>query len=131
MEQGFKERAENVMEVIASPATGFILVASPNRDTVEEATFFSERLTDAELPVSALIVNRMHPRFSSGLPEALRERAAHLTGTELGGLYRNLADFALVADREEQHLAGLSNAVKPAPIVRVPFLRSDVHDLDG
>src|SRR5699024_9153615 len=63
MEQGFKERAAKVMEVIWSPATAFVLVASPNVDTVEEARFFSERLADSGLPVSALIVNRMHPRF--------------------------------------------------------------------
>lgn len=131
MEQGFKERAEKVMEVIGSPATGFFLVASPHRDTVEEATYFSERLAEAGLPVSALIVNRMHPKFGEGLPEALRERAAHFGDSDLGGLYRNLADFALVAGREEEHLAGLTDRVAPAPVVRVPFLRSDVHDLDG
>lgn len=131
MEQGFKERAEKVMEVISSPSTGFFLVASPNRDTVDEARFFSERLAEADLPVAALIVNRMHPVFTDALPEALRARAGHFDGTDLGGLYRNLADFALVAAREEQHLAGLAERVAPAPVVRVPFLRTDVHDLTG
>ena len=71
------------------------------------------------------------PRSPTQLPEALRERAATLAGTDLGGLYGNLADFALVAAREEEHLAGLAEQVAPAPVVRVPFLRSDVHDLDG
>jgi hypothetical protein len=50
---------------------------------------------------------------------------------DLGGLYRNLADFQLVAAREEQHVAGLAGAVAPAPVVRVPFLPTDVHDLGG
>ena len=79
----------------------------------------------------ALIVNRMHPQFGDGLAEATRERARTLDGTDLGGLYANLADFRLVASREEEHLAGLAERVAPAPVVRVPFLRSDVHDLDG
>ena len=79
----------------------------------------------------ALIVNRMHPTFGTGLAEAARERAATLAGTDLGGLYRNLADFQLVASREEEHLAGLAEAVAPAPVVRVPFLPTDVHDLAG
>ena len=35
------------------------------------------------------------------------------------------------ASREEEHLAGLAEQVAPAPVVRVPFLRTDVHDLDG
>jgi hypothetical protein len=76
-------------------------------------------------------VNRMHPRFGDGLAEATRERARTLEGSDLGGLYRNLADFQLVASREEEHLSGLAEAVAPAPVVRVPFLSTDVHDLDG
>ena len=131
MEQGFKERAEKVLQLIESPATGFVLVASPKRDTVAEARFFADKLAENQIPVAALIVNRMHPRFSDALPEALSARADTLDGTDIGGLYRNLADFALVAAREEEHLAGLAEQVEPAPVVRVPFLRSDVHDLDG
>jgi anion-transporting ArsA/GET3 family ATPase len=59
------------------------------------------------------------------------ERAATLAGTEIGGFYRNLADFQAVASREQAHLAGLAEVVAPAPVVWVPFLRSDVHDLAG
>ena len=131
MEAGFKERAEHVLDLITSPATSFVLVASPKRDTVDEARFFAEKLNEADIPVAALIVNRMHPHFTDALPEALRERAITLDGTDLGGLYRNLADFSLVAHREEEHVSGLAELVSPAPMVRVPFLRSDVHDLHG
>ena len=69
--------------------------------------------------------------FTDALPESLRARADTLAGTDIGGLYRNLADFALVAAREEDHLAGLADQVAPSPVIRVPFLRSDVHDLTG
>jgi anion-transporting ArsA/GET3 family ATPase len=131
MEQGFKERAQKVMALIESPATAFVLVASPKRDTVDEATFFADKLTDAGIPVAALIVNRMHPTFTTALPEALEARADTLDGTDLGGLYRNLADFAMVASREAEHLSGLAERVAPAPVVRVPFLQTDVHDLTG
>jgi anion-transporting ArsA/GET3 family ATPase len=37
MEQGFKERAQRVLELLSSPVTAFVLVASPKRDTVQEA----------------------------------------------------------------------------------------------
>jgi anion-transporting ArsA/GET3 family ATPase len=131
MEEGFKDRANTVFELLASPRTAFVLVASPRRDTVEEADFFASRLHESGIDVRALIVNRMHPKFGDGLAEATRERARTLDGTDLGGLYANLADFRLVATREEEHLSGLAERVAPAPVVRVPFLRSDVHDLDG
>ncbi|MCU0268804.1 MAG: ArsA family ATPase [Acidimicrobiales bacterium] len=131
MEQGFKERAAKVIDLLTHDETSFVLVTAPRRDVVEEATYFATRLGEADIPVRALIVNRMHPHFSSAAPGALRERARTLDRSDLGGLYANLADFAQVAANEEAHLQGLSQRVAPAPVFRVPFLRSDVHDLDG
>src|SRR5690606_30009141 len=131
MEDGFKQRADAVLRLLSDDDTAFVLVASPRRDTIEEARFFAEKLGDADIAVRALVVNRMHPRFGDGLAEAARERAATLEGTDLGGLYCNLADFQAVASREDEHLAGLTSVVHPAPFVRVPFLSTDVHDLDG
>jgi anion-transporting ArsA/GET3 family ATPase len=131
MEEGFRHRADEVLRLLSDDDTAFVLVASPRRDTIDEARYFAEKLAEADIAVRALVVNRMHPRFGDGLAEATRERARTLEGTDLGGLYRNLADFQLVASREEEHLAGLADAVAPAPVVRVPFLRSDVHDLTG
>ena len=129
MEQGFRDRAAHVEDLLRDAATAFVLVASPRADTVEEATFFADRLAESELPVSALIVNRMHPRFGEGRSEADRARAETLAGTDLGGLFANLADFRQMAEGEERHLAGLTARVAPAPVVRVPFLAHDVHDL--
>ncbi|HEX9991559.1 MAG TPA: ArsA family ATPase [Acidimicrobiales bacterium] len=137
MEQGFRDRAERVLQLLSDPATAFVLVASPRRDTIEEARFFAGRLAEGGIPVRALVVNRVHPRFGDGLPEAARERARTLAarGGEaaeaLAGLYANLADFRAVATAEERHLEGLAERVRPAPVVLVPFLGSDVHDLDG
>lgn len=131
MEEGFRSRAERVNQLLASPQTAFVLVASPRRDTVEEAHFFARRLGEAGIAVQGLVLNRMHPSFADGLPEEYTERAATLAGSEIGDLYRNLADLALVASSERRHLAGLADAVAPAPLVLVPFLRDDVHDVAG
>ncbi|MEQ1788551.1 MAG: ArsA family ATPase [Acidimicrobiales bacterium] len=131
MEEGFRVRADAVLQLLSDDDTAFVLVASPRRDTIEEAQYFAVKLAEADISVRALIVNRMHPTFGDGLPEATRARADTLSDTDLGGLYRNLADFQLVASREEEHLAGLAEAVAPAPVVRVPFLSTDVHDIDG
>ena len=105
-----------------------MLVASPRRDTVAEAHYFADRLAEAGISVQGLIVNRMHPTFGdAGLPEAVRERARTLAGTDIGGLYQNLADFQLVAADEETHLAGLAATVvtgaggpRPVPRQRRP-----------
>ena len=131
MEEGFRERAEAVRQLLSDDETAFVLVASPRRDTIDEALYFAEKLGDAGIEVRALVVNRMHPTFGQGAPTVTQARAEELAGTALSGLYRNLADFQRVASREEEHLAGLADAVAPAAVVRVPFLPTDVHDLDG
>ncbi len=145
MEEGFRMRAARVNELLAAPETAFVLVASPRRDTVEEAQFFADRLHEAGISVQGLVVNRVHPSFgpapgppadssagpSAALAVGAAKRAETLAGTPLAGLYRNLAEFEAVASREQAHLAGLSDTVAPAPVVWVPFLRSDVHDLAG
>jgi anion-transporting ArsA/GET3 family ATPase len=131
MEEGFRNRAAHVKALLTESATRFVLVASPRRDTLAEAVFFADAIAEADIEVSALIVNRMHPRFGEGLGESARERAATLEGTALGDHYANLADVQLIAGREEDHLADLVGRVGDATVVRVPFLRTDVHDLDG
>ena len=131
MEAGFRDRAADVMRLLTDPSTAFVLVAAPRRDTVTEAQFFADRLAEADLPVEALIVNRVHPEFTKTSPEELRDRAADLSGTDLGDHFTNLADFAQIAIREAGHLEGLAQSIAPAPVIRVPFLDTDVHDLDG
>jgi anion-transporting ArsA/GET3 family ATPase len=141
MEEGFRERADAVLELLSADATAFVLVASPHRDTVREATFFATRLTEAGIPVRGLVVNRMHPRFGGEEGDAVGEGEADLeglapddpavAGTALADHLRNLAEFRRVAAMEAEHVEELRALVSPAPTVMVPFLSSDVHDLDG
>jgi anion-transporting ArsA/GET3 family ATPase len=131
MEAGFRERAERVLHLLDAPETAYVLVTSPRRESVEEADFFARRLADGQLVVAALIVNRMHPAFGTGDIATARAAATEHAGTPLGALWANLADFRAVAASEEAQLGGLAAHVAPAPVVHVPVLRSDVHDLAG
>jgi anion-transporting ArsA/GET3 family ATPase len=136
MYDGFRARAKKVMALIDDPGTAFVLVSSPRRDAVEEAQYFAERLAEFKLDVDALVINRIHPRFSDLAPSTSRGRAAALTGTSAAGstlaaLYDNLADFDDVADREARNLGGLADKVAPAGVTLVPFLERDVADVSG
>jgi anion-transporting ArsA/GET3 family ATPase len=108
-----------------------VLVASPRKDTVEEATYFADKLQAKGIVIAGLVVNRVHPSFGVGDPAAARAEARAHAGSALGELWENLADFREVAARESVALAGLAEQVAPAPVVAVPFLRTDVHDLHG
>ena len=137
MERGFKERAAAVDRLLAAPETAFVLVASPKADTVAEATYFADQLTEHGITVRGLVVNRMQPAFGTDHdgfalgPEAARERARTLEGTDIGDLYTALADARQLAQGEEEHLSGLAEQVHPAPVVRVPVQPFEVNDLGG
>ncbi len=78
MEEGFRDRAHRVRELIAEPTTRFVLVTSPRRDAVEEAEYFAQAIGDHGFRVSGLVVNRVHPHFGPDRGDALHARAAAL-----------------------------------------------------
>jgi anion-transporting ArsA/GET3 family ATPase len=146
MEDGFRERAERVQALLASAGTGFVLVTSPRPGTVAEASYFTERLVERGLDVRALVVNRAQPTFGAlgageapgggGTRDGAETRGSAVVGgpgvpPALAALEGNLADFRAVGRRDDETLRDLTARVAPAPVVRVPLLDDDVHDLDG
>ncbi len=141
MEEGFRERARRVEDLLANPGTAFVLVVAPREDSIDEARFFTRRLAEGSIPVSALVVNRLLPNFGTDLPSgevpSPARPAADTPDLALPDplayedLRRNLEEFLVVARSEEQYVAELAGEVAPAPVVRVPFLKEDVHDIEG
>jgi anion-transporting ArsA/GET3 family ATPase len=134
MEDGFRERATQVMALLASDDTAFVLVTSPRRDAVEEAEYFATRLADGEFAVDALVVNRVHQHYCDRDPAALRDQARALVArrsdaaNRLAEHYANLADLEEVAVRERAELTGLEQRIGDASVSHVPELGHDVHD---
>jgi anion-transporting ArsA/GET3 family ATPase len=131
MAEGFRQRAEQVNALLADSRTGFLLVTSPQRDAVDEAVFFHHRLLDAGLPFAGAIANRVHdlpsragPRMSSEVEELVGEELARK-------VVRNLDDYRRLAERDAHNLDRLQGKLGRKPLVRVPHLDDDVHDLDG
>jgi anion-transporting ArsA/GET3 family ATPase len=145
MEEGFRTRAARVRELLVQAETAFILVASPRPDSVDEAVHFAGKLAESDMAVTALVVNRVQPRFADDAELASLTRSASGSGsgssdgaTADGGsanpldqLIDNLRGYTDASDREEKALADLVSKVSPAPVYRVPLLNTDVHDLDG
>ncbi len=131
MEEGFRDRARQVHQLLTSDATAFALVASPARQAVREAAFFADQLAEEGIPISALVVNRVHPRFDPRPDDHAGGEASSASAGPLAPFYENLAEIRRVVEREESHFAALAAKVAPAPVARVPFLDADVHDLAG
>ncbi len=120
METGFRQRADDVMALLQAPGTRFVLVASPRRDTIDEASFFADRLHESSLGIAALVVNRCTPDF--GTPAVARTPAD-------ADLWANLDELAAMASAERRQIVESGPEVGDAPIAWVPMLPADVHDL--
>ncbi|MGD0747564.1 MAG: ArsA-related P-loop ATPase [Acidimicrobiales bacterium] len=129
MEDGFRSRASAVHELLADPATAYVLVTSARPDAVTEAGFFAEKLSERDVAVAALVVNRIAPSFGDGAAAGRGAGATPVPGME--ALEANLAELNMVATREERAFAGLAAQVAPAPVGRIPLFGQDVHELAG
>jgi anion-transporting ArsA/GET3 family ATPase len=127
MEEGFRMRAGRVRILLSEDTTCFVLVAAPRIDTVTEAGWFADRLEEAGLRVDALVVNRVHPVFFQD-PAQLPDAAE---GSPFDDLVENLRTICDINERESATVSELVDQVSPAPVIEVPLLDADVHDLEG
>src|SRR5579859_264742 len=135
---GFKQRAQMVESSLRSPDVSFVVVASPEPVSLEEAVFFSDRLDRANMARGAFVVNRFRlpPLWTDAPPgdgDAAGAIAAHGLHLEEGApqrVVRAHADAVRLARRDAANVRSLSEqAADRVPVVRVPELASDVHDL--
>jgi anion-transporting ArsA/GET3 family ATPase len=133
---GFRQRATKTFELLQADGTAFLVIAAPEPDALREAAYFVDRLTDDDMPLAGLVVNRVSPsaRTSLSAEEAITaaDRLAAVDSSSLtAGLLRLHADRVHIIERE-QHLRERFAASHPrVPTAVVPALAGDVHDLDG
>lgn len=125
MEEGFRQRAEEISAALADPSTAFVLVSAPRAEAVAEATWFAERLGELRYTVAALVVNRMTPAFGCPDPGPVPPGTAL---ADLVGTWRRLGEQRA---RQEQVARALADRVAGAALVELPLLPEDVHDLAG
>jgi anion-transporting ArsA/GET3 family ATPase len=135
MYEGFKQRARDVAALLKSDATSFVVVTSPSKDSVTEATFFAARLDESDLPFGALVVNRVHPKIGDGIEVRARQISRlEQAGEEarvLARLLENEEAFMRVVHLEEKNLENLARRIPRHQWVRVPYLEQEAVDLPG
>ena len=144
---GFRERADATYRLLQAPGTSFLVIATPEPDALREASYFVERLDEERMPLAGLILNRVHAAGSAGL-SAARSLAAAET---LDGIIQNepvasasAAGYSVAAatlrlhaermslgERERRVSRAFMSAYPAVPVVEVPALPEDVHDLEG
>jgi len=153
---GFRERAEATYRLLQAPGTSFLVIAMPEPDALREASYFVERLAEERMPLAGLILNRVHGTGSFPLSAARSLGAAETleasgsnegtgsSGTGSSGTGESSASYPVAAaalrlhaermnlGERERRVAGSFRSAHPAiPVLEVPALPEDVHDLTG
>jgi anion-transporting ArsA/GET3 family ATPase len=153
---GFRERAEDTYQLLQTPGTSFLVVATPEPDALREASYFVERLSQDRMPLAGLVLNRVHRSPAARLSAARSLAAAEALqassdgpspapsqpngGAPAAAAPRYpLAVTALRLHAERMQLMAaerrlaqrFSTAHPGVPVARIPAQPEDVHDLAG
>ena len=130
---GFRERAQATYDLLKDPGTAFVVVATPERDALREASYFVERLATEQMPLAGLVVNRVHHSAAAGLTAQKSLAAAEeLDPASLtAGVLRLHAERLALSQREARLQERFTSAHPNVPVVEVAAQPGDVHDLDG
>lgn len=128
---GFRARADETYRLLSSRHTTFVVVATPQRDALREAAYFVDRLTEEQMPLSGLVVNRVHTSalgVSADRARALAEDLPEDARVEVQALRRH-ADLMRVVEAEEQLLSRFSGSRPQVARTLVEILPTDVTDM--
>ena len=145
---GFRERADHTYALLKDGGTAFLVVATPERDALREASYFVDRLDEEGMPLAGLVINRVYRVSAPGLSAARALSAAEQLGDDEGGgspgdssgsdttaitqvLLRLHADQAEIAARHQSLTRRFVAGHPGIPVVEVPAAAQDIHDLVG
>jgi anion-transporting ArsA/GET3 family ATPase len=131
MVDGFRERAKRVNELLADPATSFLVVCGPAGEPIDEAVYFHRKLVEAKLPVGGVIVNKVHYQHGAAAGDVAGELRGLLDDDLADRVAANFSDYQALAERDATNVDRLARELDAKRVIRVPYLDEDVHDLEG
>jgi anion-transporting ArsA/GET3 family ATPase len=133
MTDDFSARARQVQNMLTADTTAFLLVTSAQSEPIEEAIWFAHTLEQEGLPFSGVIVNRFHhDMLGDGEPGDLDAALSDELGAELAArVTENFHDYHVLAARDAHNVERLEHELGGGPLLLVPHLDDDVHDVEG
>ncbi|MDQ1647022.1 MAG: hypothetical protein QOJ50_3206 [Cryptosporangiaceae bacterium] len=132
----FRERAQQTYDLLKTSGTAFVVVAAPEPDAIREASYFAERLSQEQMPLAGLVLNRVHrtgvETLTADRSLAAAERLeAEGTSPATASALRLHAELVNIEARERRIAARFTSTHPAVPIAEVPAQPEDVHDLAG
>jgi len=129
---GFRQRATATFQLLSSRHSTFLVVATPQHDALREAAYFVDRLSEEDMPISGMVINRVHTSALAISPERALSLAEDLAGAstplEVEALRRHANLMRLIATESHQ-MERFASARPGIAQTRVQSLPTDVTDL--
>lgn len=135
MIDGFQDRAHRVNSLLSDRQTSFLIICGPQGEPIEEAVFFHSKLMENDMHFGGAVVNRVRYRLGTRqvrVKDLASRLDAELKDEDLSNrLARNLSEYDVLAVRDQKNIEQLTKALNGEPVIRVPYLDTDVHDIAG
>jgi anion-transporting ArsA/GET3 family ATPase len=133
MTNDFSARAAQVQKLLTARSTAFVLVTSAQREPIDEAIWFRRTLEQSGLPFAGVVVNRVHHDLLGDTePEDVGAALERILGADLAAeVAENFLDYHALARRDLGNITRLARELDRHPLLLIPQLDQDVHDIEG
>jgi len=133
MTDDFSRRAAQVEKMLRASTTAFLLVTSAQSAPIDEAMWFRRTLQESGLPFAGVVVNRVHHDLlgDSDPDDLLAALRSELEPELAARVAENFHDYHVLARRDQTNVKRLAEELGGSPLLLVPHLDHDVHDIEG
>lgn len=132
----FEPRVRRVYELLRSPHTAFVLIATPEEQVLREAEYFFHKVRELDMSLRAVVFNRTHREMLAG---RRRVESQEVT-TLLRRLVGNVPAAGMIAENFQRYeMLGRGDGLrieafrrllsKGVSVAEVPNFTSDIHSV--
>lgn len=132
----FEPRVRRVYELLRSPHTAFVLVATPEEQVLREAEYFCRKVRELDMSLRAVVFNRTHHEMASGRHRADPEDVGTLVQRLLGhqpaarAIGENFQRYEVLGRGDGLRIESFRRVLpKSVSVVEVPNFTADVHSV--
>lgn len=132
----FEPRVRRVYELLRSPETGFVLVATPEEQVLSEAEYFCRKVRELRMSLRAVVFNRTHREVGGGRQAVGPEEVAALMARVLSesrhaaALATNFNRYEMLGRGDGLRMEAFRRLLpKSVKVVEVPNFNSDLHSV--
>lgn len=132
----FEPRVRRVYQLLRSPDTAFVLVATPEEQVLSEAEYFCRKVHDLGMSLRAVVFNRTHREMSRARRSVKRDEVVRVMQRLVGRaaiaerLAENFSRYEALGRGDGLRMEAFRRLLhKHVAVAEVPNFNADVHSL--